>query len=51
VNRPRAEQVRDELERIEEMCPDCAGMVEVTPSSAIVCREYGSSHYRWEPQR
>jgi hypothetical protein len=29
-------------------CPICKGKVELTPTHAIVCVDYGSDHYRWE---
>lgn len=29
-------------------CPECSGLVEVTPTHAVTCIENGSDHYRWE---
>lgn len=33
---------------IPEDCPVCGGLVELTPSGALVCREKGSTHLRIE---
>ena len=29
-------------------CPVCSGVVELTPSGYLTCREHGSEHYRVE---
>lgn len=33
----------------KDVCPKCQGLVELTPSGALVCREYGSMHFRADP--
>jgi hypothetical protein len=30
------------------LCPECGGLVEVTLSFAVICRQYGSDHLRVE---
>ena len=37
------------VEVMKDVCPRCAGLVEITPTGAMTCREFGSDHFRSEP--
>ena len=35
---------------LPDVCPVCSGLVELTPSGFLTCREHGSDHYRVKAQ-